>query len=234
MNLHKGHRKRVRDRFIAGGLETFPEHNALELMLFYALPQGDTNNLAHELINHFGGLHGVFEARFEDLCKFKGLGEVSATMIKLVPAMTSYYQSRKALLQDKIDTSFAASEYFIPRLMNSTNEELHMMSLNNRGGIIKCTKLHEGTVNVVQIVTRTVLAEALGSNATSVILAHNHPSGVTIPSTNDVFVTKTLYNVLYQSNIFLMDHIIVSGNNYSSMRELGWFDGLPVFGEDSI
>ncbi len=234
MNLHKGHRKRMRDLYHNAGLESLPEHTVLEIMLYYALPQGDTNELAHELINHFGSIHGVFDASYEELLNFKGLGEVSATMIKFVPEVTSYVLSRKALQRGKVSSGVDAGEYFTARLLNAKFEELHMMSLDARGSIIKCTKMHEGTVNVVQIVTRKIMAEALSTNASSVILAHNHPSGVSVPSTNDVFVTKTLYNVLYQSNIFLMDHIIVSGNNFSSMRELGWFDGLAVFSDDTI
>ncbi len=226
-NLHKGHRKRLRDSFIAGGLDHQPPHKVLELLLFYALPQGDTNELAHKLINHYGSLPLVFDAPYEDLVRFNGIGDVSATLIKLVPAVTSYYMSQKAIEGTKMNSVEDVGEYFVSKFIHAIHEEFYLMCKSSTGKVLKCVKLMEGTVNAVPVVTRLVLTEAINSDATSVIVAHNHPSGIALPSSNDIFLTKNLYKALHHADILLDDHIIVCGMEYRSLRESGLFEKFP-------
>ncbi len=230
-NIHKGHRDRLRKSFLSGGLDHFPPHNVLELLLFYALPQGDTNELAHKLINHYGSLPLVFDAPYEDLVRFKGIGNVSATLIKLVPAVTSYYMAQKAIEGTKMNSIEEVSEYFISKFLNSVHEEFYLMCKSSTGKVLKCVKIMEGTVNAVPVVTRLILTEAINSNATSVIVAHNHPSGITLPSSNDTFLTKNLCRALAHADIILDDHIIVSGPDYLSLREAGLFEKFPDYNQ---
>ena len=91
-NVHEGHRDRLRQRFLQEGLENFQDHNVLELLLFYSIPRKDTNEEAHNLINRFGSLSGVFDASFEELCEVKGIGENSAALIKIMPELFKKYE----------------------------------------------------------------------------------------------------------------------------------------------
>ncbi len=228
-DVHKDHRIRLRRRFRADGIDNFEPHNVLELLLFYSFSRCDTNELAHELIDHYGSLPLVFDAPYDDLVKRKGVGEVSATLIKMVPAITSYYMSQKALEGVVVNSAEDAGQYFVAKFLNAVVEEFHLLSLSATGKVIRCTKISEGTVNAVPVLTRMVLAEALNSNAVSVVAAHNHPSGITLPSSNDTFLTQNLYRALKHADITLDDHIIVSGKEVFSLRESGYFDKLPDY-----
>ncbi len=228
-DVHKDHRIRLRRRFRTDGIDNFEPHNVLELLLFYSFARCDTNELAHKLINHYGSLPLVFDAPYDDLVKQKGVGEVSATLIKMVPAITSYYMSEKALEGVVINSSEDAGRYFVAKFLNLVVEEFHLLSLSSTGKVIRCTKISEGTVNAVPVLTRKVLTEALNCNAVSVVAAHNHPSGITTPSSNDTFLTYNLHNALRHADITLDDHIIVSGKEVFSLRESGYFEKLPYY-----
>ncbi len=226
-DIHNRHRIRLRRRYREEGLDHFEAHNALELLLFFSRARCDTNEIAHELISHFGSIPLVFEAPYEELVKVKGVGEITATLIKLVPDITGYYLSQKALEGNTIGSLDDVTAYFIPKFLASTVEEFHIMCLNSKGKIIKCVKICEGTVNAVPVITRMVITEAIKLNAVSIIAAHNHPSGIPLPSSNDTFLTQNLYKGLFHAGIIFEDHIIISGKEYLSLRETGFFNKFP-------
>ena len=117
MGIHDGHRERMKERFKEHGLQSFSELNALELLLFYAIPRRDTNELAHALINRFGSLAGVFEASLHELCEVPGVGESTAQLIMLVPQITKLSMVTKANEIAYITNSDEAGKYFLPRFM---------------------------------------------------------------------------------------------------------------------
>lgn len=224
MGVHDGHRKRLKQRFLSDGLGSFEDHNILELVLFYALPRSDTNEIAHSLLNEFKSLSGVFDAPVEELCKINGISMHSATLLKLIPRLLSVYHTDKSRDVKIVSSTNEAGRYFIPRFYGKQNEEVHVMLLDDKKKVIKCEKVFEGTVNSTPITVKKVVAMAVNSNATGVILAHNHPGGVALPSRSDLRATEKIYKALELINIQLCDHIIVADDDFVSMADSGDFE----------
>lgn len=224
MGVHDGHRKRLKRRFLSEGLDSFEDHNILEMLLFYALPRSDTNEIAHRLLEQFKSLSGVFDAPLEELCKIKGISEHSATLIKLIPRLTSAYHTDKSKDIKIISSTNAAGKFFVPRFYGKANEEVHVMLLDDKKKVIKCEKVFEGTVNSTPITVKKVVAMAVNSNATGVILAHNHPGGIALPSKSDLRATEKIYRALELINIQLCDHIIVADDDFVSLADSGNFE----------
>ncbi len=223
MNLHEGHRKRLKQRFIKDGLSTFEDHNILELLLFYSIPRNDTNEIGHRLIKKFGSLSNVFDAPIEELCKVEGIGEHSALLIKLIPEVCNIYHTDKTEKITVVNTTNIAGRYFLPRFMGKISEEVHVMLLDDKKKFIKSEMISKGTVNASAVSVRKIVSVAINNNATGVILAHNHPTGVALPSTADILTTKRIYNALKLMDIQLCDHIVVADNDYVSMLDSGIF-----------
>ena len=221
-NLHEGHRKRMKERFIKSGLDDFAPHNILELLLFYSIPRGDTNPVAHRLIDTFGSLSGVFDATPEELAKVDGVGENSAILISMIP------QIARKDLEDKADTANIVGgcsdigAFLLPKFVGRTNEALMMVSIDNKNKIISCSVVAEGTVDSAKVSRRKIMEEAMKVKATRVILAHNHPCGVAVPSSEDVVMTKEIGRLFAQVGIELVDHIIVANDDYVSMAASGF------------
>ena len=223
MDEHSGHRDRLRKRFIKDGLANFEAHNALEFLLFYAYARADTNVLAHRLINKFGSISAVFDADLGELMSIEGVGERTATLLKLMPEMSNLYHTDKVRFTKTINSTQEAGDYLVPRFIGKTKEEVHLLTLDGKRKILRCTKLFDGTVNASAISLRLIMQEALAANAVSAILAHNHPGGIAIPSTNDKRVTGKVYAALKNVSIELADHIVVADNDFVSMRDSGQF-----------
>lgn len=221
MNDHEGHRERMRKRFLRHGLVNFDDHNVLELLLFYALPRRDTNDLAHRLINTFGSLHAVFEAPPSALMKVAGVGENTAALIHLVPEA-----ARRALLSMEEPGEILASveqagRYLLPRFMNCREETVYLVCLDAKCKVLDCSRLGSGGVSSVHVNIRQIAEIALMKNAACVILAHNHTSGIALPSKEDEMVTLQVRDALAPIGVALADHIIVAGNDFVSLADDG-------------
>ncbi len=219
--LHAGHRKRLKARFLSEGLDGFAEHNVLELLLFYALPQQDTNPLAHRLIDAFGSLSGVLDASVEDLCRIKGVGPGTAMLLSLMPALFRRYRLSGADFDTCLNTTEKAGDYLLPRFIGLKNEAVYVVCLDAKCKPLCCRMLSEGTVNVAQINVRKVVELALSFNASSIILAHNHLSGIALPSTEDVATTLHMKRALDAVGIAFVDHIIVADDDFVSLAQSG-------------
>lgn len=220
MGLHDGHRQRLIQRFLEEDLDNFEPHNVLELLLFYAIPRKDTNELAHVLIDTFGSLKGVFDAPYEELIKVAGIGPNTAALLKLVPSLTRTYYSSDAR-SVILDTSEKSGEYFLPYYIGQTEEVVRLACLDAGGKVISNQILHRGSANAAEVNMRKIVNIALRNNAMGVILAHNHPGGLPLPSEEDVATTKSIREALMPMGILLMDHIIVAGQDYVSMARSG-------------
>lgn len=220
MSLHDGHRQRLIQRFLEEDLDNFEPHNVLELLLFYAIPRKDTNELAHVLIDTFGGLKGVFDAPYEELVKVNGIGPNAAALLKLVPSLTRTYYSSDAR-NIVLDTSEKSGEYFLPYYIGQNEEVVRLACLDAGGKVISNQILHRGSANAAEVNIRKIVNIALRNNAMGVILAHNHPGGLPLPSEEDVATTKSIRDALIPMGILLMDHIIVAGQDYVSMARSG-------------
>ena len=221
MGIHDGHRQRMKTRFLEHGLDNFDDVNVLELMLFYALPRQDTNATAHALLDRFGSLHAVLEASPRDLTAVSGVGESAAALLRLIPEISRRYMVEKSDSAEPVDTPTAAGRYFIPRFMYETEEVVLALLLDARKRPLLCRELSRGTVNAAEISARKLAELCLERRASGVILAHNHLSGVALPSAEDETATASLSRALGLLGVELCDHVIVAGCEYVSMRESG-------------
>ncbi len=215
-NFHLGHRQRVKERFLQDGLEHFAPHEMLELLLFYAVPQRDTNVMAHRLLERFSTLSGVFTATQEELCAVEGIGEHAATLLRLLLPVASRVMTeiREAHKTDAF-TVERAGEYLIKRYLGETSEIIYLLLFDNAKHLIDCVRVYEGSVNSVSITPRMLIEIALSYHASSVILAHNHPNGLPIPSTDDIDTTNLLVGAFNAVGIPFAEHIVVAGGSYT-------------------
>lgn len=213
-NIHEGHRQRLKNRFNDSGLDNFEAHNILELLLFYSIPRKDTNEIAHNLLNHFGTLRGVFDAEFEELLNVNGIKENSATLIKLIPAIAREYISSKHGEKKRFDTAEKIGDFLIDKYFGETKEVVYAVLMNNNFEIIACEKIHEGTVNSAHVSARKIVDLYVKFNASMVVLAHNHPNGNVCPSMDDIETTRQLYSAFEAIDISLIEHFVVAGNDY--------------------
>lgn len=215
--MHKDHRKHTKDRFLSEGLDSFEPHNVLELLLFYSIPQKDTNETAHMLINRFGSLSAVFDAPYDDLLTVPGISEHSATLIKLIPAISRRYAMEKNSKVTKLSSIEDIGKYLVARYLGVTEETVLLLLLDNKFGLIDCVKVHEGSVNSSAITMRKLIEIALFKRASMVVLAHNHPSGVALPSSDDLFTTQQVKRAFDLVEIGMLAHIIVAGDTFTNI-----------------
>ena len=225
-NPHAGHRERLRGRFLASDLEGFSDHEVLELLLCYAIPRRDVNDMAHALIERFGSLAGVLDAPASELMTISGIGEQAAVLIKLVPQLTRKYQLSgvKGSSKPVLDTVEKAGEFFIPRFQSMTEETVYMVGLDKRCRIINVHTIGEGDEFKAVASAKKLVELAVQGKAESVLLAHNHPGGIPIPSVEDVAATRQLAAALRSVGIKLTDHFVVVGNEFASMSECGYME----------
>ena len=221
VSIHDGHRERLRANFIENSLDSFNELNSLELLLFYAIPRRDTNELAHRLLDRFGSLSGVFDASFYELMEVDGIGENAASLITLIPEIMR--KSRISGVSDTkvITSSSAAGKYLVPRFLYQKIEILLLLCLDSQKRVISCVEVNRGVVNSVDANVRRIVELALKYRATSVIISHNHPDGVALPSREDDFITGKIGKALSSVGITLSDHIIVAGETFASYADSG-------------
>ena len=220
-NIHAEHRRRAKDEFLANGLSGLPDHRVLELLLFYAIPQKDVNPLAHALIDQFGSLAGVFHATAEQLMAVKGVKHSTAVLIRLIPAVAARYMQSNSSFDGQMVSAWQFRELLRPLFFGQRDELVYLVCMDGKNKLLVTKKLGEGIADTVQITARKVLETALACNATRVVLAHNHVSGVAIWSDADLDTTLRLRRVLREAGIELMDHFIVAGDDMVSMADSG-------------
>lgn len=223
-SIHKDHRKRVKNRFRKEGLDHFDPVHVLELLLFYGIPQGDTNPLAHRLIEHFGSFSNVLEAPAEELEKVPGVGEHVSTLLTLTRSICRYYMVNRTEVCRILETTTDCGEYVMPYFMGKRDEVVYLLCLDSKCKALSCKEIAQGNVNSVGLSVRKIVEEALAVNAASVILAHNHPSGLAIPSVEDVVTTRRIATALDAVGIVLADHIVVSEDEFVSVVDSGWYN----------
>ena len=220
-SIHSGHRQRVKQEFLARGLAGMPDHRVLELLLFYAIPQGDVNPLAHTLLEHFGTLSDVFQAPYEELVKVKGVGANTATLIQLVTAAGARYMADRVSLGRQLLRAEDYWEILAPHFFGARAELSYLLCMDGKRKLITCRRLGEGIVDQVPILRRKVVETALSCNATQVVLAHNHVSGLAKPSAADIQGTQMLRRLLREVGVLLVDHLIIVDGDMVSMRDSG-------------
>lgn len=217
-HAHGGHRARLKARFVREGLSSFEDHNALELLLFYAIPQRDTNELAHRLISEFGSLSGVLDASVEALMRVDGVGENTAVLLHMLPGMFAKYEQDKVRTDALVlNSAQKAGEYLVSLFVGKTTETLIAVCMNHKCKVTNTVVISEGTPDSTQINLRKIAEAAMHSGASTIILAHNHPAGVAAPSAADIEATRHIVMTLRSLGITVNDHFIVAGKDWFSM-----------------
>ena len=222
MGIHDGHREKMRQRFLKSGLDAFADHEALELLLYYAIPRRDTNPIAHALMERYGSLSAVLAAPVEDLKKVEGVGESAAILLKLAPQLY-----RKAKMSDAEQETILSSvervgAYLLERFAGEKNEVVYQLCLDRKGKLLVCKKLGEGGVTSADLDIRRLVESALLTGASAVVLARNHPSGVALPSRDDYAATARASTALAVVGVALTDHFIVADGDFVSMADSGY------------
>lgn len=224
MSVHDGHRQRLKDRFLSQGLDGFTDVQVLELLLFYCIPRQDTNVLAHRLLERFGSLSRVLDAQIEELTQVDGIGQNAATYLKMIPAAGRYYQVEKGKLDDApLLTIEACGAYMKPYFVGRIKETVYLLSLDAKCKPLSCRQIGEGGINSAGVSLRTIVETALTEQATTVILAHNHPSGIALPSNEDIMTTRKVAVALDAVEVTLADHLIISDDDFISMVQSGMY-----------
>ena len=217
--IHAGHRARLKERFRREGLSGFSQHEVLELLLIYAIPQRDVNPLAHALITRFGSLGGVLEASESELEQVPGVGPNAATLLTLMPPLLSYYQ-RSGMGERPVICNLAQARQYCGALFFGAHEErFYVVCMDKSARVIHTELLHRGTIDEVALYPRIVVQTALRYDAHAVLLAHNHPGGLAEPSQADYRGTEAVLRALDTVGIKLLDHLIFcNGQVYSITR----------------
>ncbi len=222
-SLHSGHREKMYRRISEFGMDSLAEHEVLETLLYLTIPRADTNPLAHRLIGRFGSLAAVLDAPQAELAEVPGVGAKTARMLSMLP---NYF--RRYLVSAQTDGrglygTEAVGRYILPHFVGAEEEKVILLCLDNRYRPLACKCIHRGSVNAVEVSVRAVVKTALACRASCVVIAHNHPGGVAVPSKEDVRTTREIQRALEPLHVELLDHILVSDVGDGELRSLGDF-----------
>lgn len=210
--IHAGHRARLKERFCKGEMDAFAPHEALELLLTYAIPRRDTNALAHALIERFGSLHAVLEAPVEELTAVDGIGEHAALLMRLMLPLMRLYDQDKQVKRPSMDTFSQVEDHCRTLFKGVTVERFYVLCFDARLKLIASQMIAEGTLNEVAIYPRRVVSAVLRHNAAGTVLCHNHPGGSPLPSDEDVALTEQIEALVTGVGVRLYDHILIAGD----------------------
>ncbi len=233
--IHNGHRARMKDQFLRNGIDSFEPHQVLEMLLFYSIARKDTNPLAHQLLDHFGSLTAVLNARYPELLRVKGVSEHTASLLVFCRQLVGRYY--RDLVEDNtiFQNVSEMGRYLQAQFFDEKEEKLRIMCLNNRGKLLHCAVISEGTVTATSVNLRLIVETALRYPTTAVLVAHNHPGGFAIPSPEDVESTKLIRQALDLVDVSLVDHLVFAQDDYVSMRQTAKYAGAfsPYARDDS-
>ncbi|MEE8044274.1 MAG: DNA repair protein RadC [Thermodesulfobacteriota bacterium] len=213
------HRKRLRERFQKAGADGMHDYELLELLLTFSIPRRDVKPVAKKLINKFGSLPGVLDADQDELEKLKGLGPMSASLIRLVKELYCTYLAENMKKHDVLSSPDAVINFSRVMLSGLSNEVFMAIYINVKNEVIDYALLQEGTLDNVAVYPRRIIESALSRHASGVILVHNHPSGNPTPSKEDKLLTKEITDAAFALDIRVLDHLIVGKDGYFSFME---------------
>lgn len=220
-NLHYGHRDRLRKQVQSGGLDSLHEHQVLEYLLTFAIPLRDTNEIAHELINKFGSFSNVLDADVKSLKQVKGVGEVVANFLAGYKSFYFYYQKHRAKTVNVVRDFNSAKRLILPYLSNIPTEEIYIVGLDGNNKVNFMRRVSVGSENQALLNIRDVTDLLLTHGITNFVIAHNHPDGPAVPSSEDNKFTKALVFAMYLNNVSMLDHLIVGTDDVYSYYHSG-------------
>lgn len=232
-----GHRQRVKQTFI-DSKDSLPDHNLLELLLFYSIPRKDVKPIAYNLINHFGSLEAIFNASIDELIQVDGVGESTAILISASKTINDRILINKNNSITTLDNYHETIKYVDNILKSACVEKFLMITLNNKSDIIKTHIISTGDVNYALVDPCEVVKYAIRDKASAVIIAHNHPKGSWEPSGQDINLTINILHLLRSFHIYLNDHIVVGEDKTVSLRNTiaysKYFEDKNILSTDDI
>jgi DNA repair protein RadC len=216
-----GHRQRLRERLLAGGGETLPDYELLEVLLFAANPRQDMKPLAKALIAQFGGFAEVLSADPAALLAVKGLGVPGVAMLKSVREAALRLARAELRERPVIGSWDRLIAYCNAQIAYGQIEEFHLLFLDRRNALIRHERQQRGTVDHTPVYIREVVKRALELGASALILVHNHPSGDPTPSQADIAVTRDIIKAAAPLGVAVHDHVIIGRGRHASLRDLG-------------
>ncbi len=218
---HIGHRKRLRDRFMAAGEEALPDYELLELVLCQAIPRGDVKPLAKALLKRFGGFAEVISAEPQRLAEVRGVGEAVIATLKVVQAAAIRLSRNRIMGRPVISSWDALLDYCQASMAYSTTEQFRILFLDRKNALIADEVQQKGTVDHTPVYPREVVKRALELGASALIMVHNHPSGDPTPSGADIDMTRQVIEAGKPLGIAVHDHVVVGKGAYTSFKSLG-------------
>lgn len=221
--LHSGHRGRLCAKANLMGLEFLEEHEQLEKLLFAVIPRGNTNGIAHALLDEFGSMYGVLTAERDRLLSVDGVGTKTAEFLHdLMPLLGIVERSmlKSDGLKPVLDTPEKIGEYAATFFNGKVTENLYMISLDSAMRVIRFDKISEGSSTSASVSVHNISKRALLNEAYAIVLCHNHPGGRCEPSRADIILTREVAQALQSIDIKLIDHIIVACGKYSSINNI--------------
>ncbi len=214
---HNGHRARLKKRFLRDMGESMEPHELLELLLFFAIPRRNTNNMAHALLARFGTLDGVIRAPVEDLMELDGIGESAAIYLKCLWAASRQMELDARKDSPTYSDRASVEAYIKPLFARLTKERLYMLSFDGANRLLGCDLIAEGSTNAVAVNTPVMMRYLVRYSPSSVVLAHNHPNRSLLPSMEDVATTSYYQDLFQKMNVTLTQHFIVVEDQITSI-----------------
>ena len=208
-------------RFLRGVPDAMTDAELLELLLRFSTE--DAKELTERILAQCPNIAAVIEADADTLRSIEGIDEESVLLLRLVPELHRRYFLSRSRDEKRLTTSADFGRFLLPYFYGARDEMVYLLLLDAAGKVLNCKLIGHGSVNSANVPMRRVVQEALTSNASGVVLAHNHPSGVALPSKEDADLTARLRDTLDMLQILLLDHIVVADDDFVSMRESGYF-----------
>ena len=224
----EGHRKRLREKFLSSGLAGFHDYEVIELLLTLGTPRKDCKPAAKAALNRFKSLQGVFEASKEELCRVEGIGPKNVFGIKLIKAVAQRYLEKKLLGKEAIHNSRDLINYLNSYIRDRNRESFVMILLDAKNRVLATQTLSEGTLTASSVYHREIVRTALEHHAAAVIFAHNHPSGDTKPSHEDISITRQLVFACKVMGIQVHEHLIIGGDCHFSFADEGRLNQMKM------
>lgn len=213
---HAGHRERMKKRFLADAPDNFEDHELLEMLLYYSVPRQNTNEAAHELLDRFKTIRGVLNASPENLMQVNKVGNNTYVLFRLVREVMRRYEATSDKTE-KFDTAEKIGRFFIEKYIGVTNEVVYALFLDQSFGFVECKRLFEGSPSSASLDIKQIISLANALQTPNIVLAHNHPNGIAVPSSNDINTTLMLASALDMVDIRLLEHILVANKKYVAL-----------------
>ncbi len=218
----EGHRQRLRDKFLAQGIDAFTDAEIIELLLTFGTPRSDCKEAARELLARFGSLPAVLDAAPVQLQQVKGVGAKNTFALHFIQGVARRYLRQRVVGKEYVRSSREVADYLIHSMRGLQHEVLTVVFLDAAHAVIDAAVVAEGTVTVNTIYPRELVKAALARNASALVIAHNHPSGSLTPSRQDSELTRSLYLVCSFMHLDLLDHLIIgAGDQVYSFADQG-------------